>query len=162
MKKTLYVAASALALLSLASCGNKSCNGNSCGDKGDRNEIYTGVLPAADADGVRYVLQLDYDDDHNYTDGDYDLVETYLKADSTATTGYRDDKSFKSEGDFTVTDNAGQKVYKLVPDVKDSQAGSTVTPLYFIADNDSTLTLVNSNLERSANPDLNYSLKLSK
>lgn len=165
MKKTVLGMA-ALAALSLASCGgnNSKCNGAAgCDSKCDEKvEIFSGVLPAADAEGVRYTLKLEYDDDHNFTDGDYDLDETYLVADSTATDGMRADKSFKSEGDFSVTDKDGKKVYKLVPDVKDSNPEATLTPMYFVLDNDSTLTLVNDKLERAANPDMNYSLKLAK
>ncbi|MBD5290549.1 MAG: copper resistance protein NlpE [Bacteroides sp.] len=161
MKKTVYVAAAALAVLTLSACGNKTCNNGKCGRQGDRKELYTGVLPAADTDGIRYTLSLDYDDDHNFTDGDYDLIETYIASDSTSFTGYRDLKSFKSEGDFTVSDNAGKKVLRLVQDVRDSQPGSTSTPIYFLVDSDSTLVMVNADLELPTRPG-DYTLRLAK
>lgn len=163
MKKTFYILAAALSMVSMAACsGNQKSSGDHKGTAGDKKEIYTGVLPAADADGVRYALELEYDDDHNYTDGDYDLLETYLEADTTSTLGFKDGKSFKSEGDFTVMDKDGQKYLKLVQDVDDSQQGSNAGPMYFLVESDSTIVMVNSDLQKSENPDMNYTLKLSK
>lgn len=163
MKKSIFIAAAAISLMSMAACtGNQKSNGDSKFADGDKKELYTGVLPAADTDGVRYALQLDYDDDHNYTDGDYDLLETYLEADTTSALGFKDGKSYKSEGDFTVMDKDGNKYLKLVQDVKDSQAGSNVGPMYFLVESDSTIVMVNSDLQKAENPEMNYTLKLSK
>ncbi len=162
MKKLriLGAAAAVLAVAGLASCdGAKK---NDAGQDKDRVEMYTGILPAADADGVRYDLRLDYDDDHNFTDGDYDLRETYLTADSTAVSGYADGKSFLSEGDFTVNKQDGKTYLKLVQDIKDSQAGSNVGPMYFLVESDSTLVLVNDRLQKAENPDMNYTLRLAR
>lgn len=163
MKKFVYLAAAAMSVVAMSACsGNKSCDGNKACDgkmkKGDM--VYTGVLPAADTDGVRYTLKLDYDDDNNKK-GDYDLVETYLATDTTATNGYRDDKSFTSEGDFTVIAKEGKDYLQLVQDVKDSMQGSATT-LNFLVENDSTLVLVNSDFQKSETPGLNYTLKLVK
>lgn len=160
--------AAAMTMLALAACSNNngSCTKDCDGKKGDKEEVYTGILPTADAEGVRYTLKLEYDDDHNYTDGDYDLVEVYLANDSTSATGYKDSARFKSEGDFTVIngtgDNASKKYLKLVQDAKDSAAGSNAGPIYFLVESDSTLVMVNSHLEESSNPGLNYTLKLVK
>lgn len=164
MKKIFYGIAAAFAVVAMASCGNSgkgNCGKDSCEGKceDDCVKVYAGVLPAADAEGVRYDLKLEFDKDDNCLKGDYELRETYLEADSVGT---KDGKSFRSEGDFTVTDKDGKKVYKLVQDMKDSEAGSAVGPMYFVVDNDSTITLVNENLERAVNPDMNYSLTLSK
>ncbi|MBD5281068.1 MAG: copper resistance protein NlpE [Bacteroides sp.] len=159
MKKIIYVAAAALSMMSMAACnGNQKASGDAQ-KAGDKLEIYTGVLPAADCDGIRYALQLKYDDDHNYTDGDYDLLETYLVSDSV---GNRDDKSFKSEGDFSVMEKNGNKYLKLVQDRDDSQQGSADSPMYFLVESDSTIVMVNSDLQKSDAPGLNYTLKLSK
>ncbi len=173
MKKSVFFAATAIAMMSMVACsgnnGKNSCDGNgSCGTCNNpcKDQVYTGVLPAADAAGVRYTLTLDYDDDHNYTDGDYDLIETYLVTDSVSATGYKDGQSFKSEGDFTVIkgsgENQGKTYLKLVQDVKDSAKGSNSGPMYFLVESDSTVVMVNSQLEQSVNPDLNYTLKLVK
>lgn len=167
MKKTLLTMAAGMALLAFGACsGNKTCdNEKGCCKDGDRKEMYSGILPAADADGIRYSLELEFDDDDNYQKGDYDLVETYLKADSTANLGVADLKSFKSEGDFTVIKGEGadaSKTYlKLVQDTKDSDQGSNSGPLYFYVENDSTLVLVGADLQPAASG-LNYSLKRVK
>lgn len=170
MRKLIFGAA-AMTLLALSACsnGNGSCAADkNCGDckKGDKEAVYTGVLPAADVDGIRYTLKLDYDDDNNYTDGDYDLVEVYFVGDSTSATGYKDSARFKSEGDFKVIngtgDNASKKYIKLVQDVKDSSAGSNADVMYFLVQSDSTLVMVNSDLQESTTPGLNYTLKLVK
>lgn len=160
MKKPFYLAAAALAMLAMsACCGNKSCNNGNCEKMDDMT--YTGVVPAADGPGIRYTLKLDYEDDKNNMEGDYDLVESYLEADSVATNGVKDNVSYKSEGDFTVVEQNGKKYLKLVKDAKDS-APEAAANLYFEVTNDSTITMVNAELQPAANDSLNYSLKLVK
>lgn len=160
MRKTIFLAAAAVAVLGIA-----SCSGNKCGDKGcnagmEEDKVYTGVLPAADNEaGIRYTLKLDYDDDKNFKEGDYDLVETVLATDSVA--GVKDGESYKSEGDFTVVEQNGKKYLKLVKDVKDSHANAS-NNLYFEVASDSTLTMVNAEFQPAANDSLNYTLKLVK
>ena len=158
MKKMILGAAS-LAMVMMAACSGSpktELPGNT------KDEVYTGVLPAADADGVRYTLKLDYDSDK--PGGDYDLVEVYLVGDSTSATGYKDGARFKSKGDFTVMDgtgaNSAKKYLKLTQDAKDSSKGSAGGPMYFLVDSDSTLVMVNAELEQSAMPGMNYTLKL--
>lgn len=160
MKKMIFMFA-AVAAMCLAACsGNCDKSAGKVGKTDDK--VYSGVLPAADADGVRYTLKLDYSDDHNYTTGDYDLVEVYLQSDTTSFIGYKDGAGFKSEGDFSVINGQGEnsntKYLKLVQDVKDSSAGSNAGPIYFRIDNDSTLTMVNAQLEAPTTP--GYTLKL--
>lgn len=161
MRKTIYMMAAVAAILGMAACSG-NCGSNSGCARGDREEVYTGVLPAADCEGIRYVLRLDFDDDNNWQDGDYDLLETYVGVDTVATASIKDVNSYDSEGDFTVINgegaNAGKKYLKLVKNARKSSQGAS-DELYFEVDNDSTITLVNSNLERAATP-LNYSLKL--
>lgn len=125
------------------------------------DQMYTGVLPAADGPGIRYTLKVDYDDDKNNMAGDYDLIETYLAADSVAPNGVKDNVSYKSEGDFTVVDQNGKKYLKLVKDAKDSHPQAS-SDLYFEVSSDSTLTMVNAQLEPAVSDSLNYTLKLVK
>lgn len=160
MRKPFYLAAAAVAMFAMASCsGNKSCEGGSCSKMED--QMYTGVLPAADGPGIRYTLKVDYDDDKNNMAGDYDLIETYLAADSVAPNGVKDNVSYKSEGDFTVVDQNGKKYLKLVKDAKDSHPQAS-SDLYFEVSSDSTLTMVNAQLEPAVSDSLNYTLKLVK
>ena len=153
--------ASALAVMMLGACAD---NNKSCSARGSDKDVmtYTGLLPAADVAGVRYMLTLDYDDDN--AKGDYDLVEVYVASDTTSASGYRDVSSYKSEGDFTVIDGtgdkAGKKYLKLVKDAKDSSAGAVSGPLYFLVDSDSKLVMVNDSLQPSETPGLNYTLTI--
>lgn len=159
MKKIVLMAGAALAALGFASCDSKTCTAdNSAVTAQEKNvdAVYTGVLPAADADGVRYTLLLDYDNKDK--DGDYTLVETYIKADTAATLGYVDVNSYVSEGDFTVEQKDGKSYLKLVKDAKDSSTGSADN-LFFVIDSDSAITLANQNLEVSTTPGMNYTLK---
>ncbi|MDE7440583.1 MAG: copper resistance protein NlpE N-terminal domain-containing protein [Muribaculaceae bacterium] len=158
MKKTLMFAAAAVAVLGMASCDD--CHKGKCDNKEQEVKIYTGFLPAADVEGVRYTLMLDYDDDHEgLSKGDYDMVETYVMADSL---GYKDERSFKSEGDFQQISREGKNYLKLVEDTKGLTPGSKASPLYFYVESDSTLVMVNEDLQPSETPGLNYTLKLVK
>ncbi len=158
MKKMIYFAAAAMSVLSLAACSGNKCGDGKCADRPD--EIYSGVLPAADADGISYTLKLDYDDDKGNQAGDYDLNETVLTADST---GFQHKATYLSEGDFTVMEKDGKKYIKLVKDAKESNA-SAANSLTFLVSSDSTLTMVNEQTLEAA-PDsvgMNYTLKLTK
>lgn len=156
MKKTFVLATAALAMLSMAACsGEKSCKGEACSKDSKNDVVYTGVMPAADCDGIRYTLLLDYDDD--MTDGDYKLVETYIQGDTLSPIGYTDIKSFASEGDFTVNKQNGKTYLKLQEETKNPSATALTT--YFIVDSDSTITMANSDLEASTLPGMNYTLK---
>lgn len=161
MKKLILGTAILASLCAMSACSsNDNCKDKSCKASDADEMVYTGVLPAADADGVRYTLKLDYDD--NFREGDYDLVETYLKGDTTATAGFNDEKSFKSEGDFKVVEKDGMKYLRLIAKARKKSAGSKADNLCFMVDSDSTLTLVNDSLESSTNAALNYTLKLVK
>lgn len=163
MKKMILGAAS-LAMVMMAACSGSpktQLPGNTVNTK---DEVYTGVFPAADAGGVRYTLKLDYDDDSADKGGDYYLVEVYLVGDSTSATGYKDGARFKSKGDFSVMDgtgdNAAKKYIKLTQDAGDSAKGSNGGPMYFLVKSDSTLVMVNAELEQSVMPGMNYTLEL--
>lgn len=154
--------ASAVAVMMAASCSGNSNKCNTCdGDKcaaevEDKTEVFSGVLPAADAAGVRYTLKLEYDNTKDSVKGDYDLQEVYLVAEN-GTEVLKDSVQVKSDGDFAGFEKDGKKYLCLTDDDKTSSA-----PLYFLVDSDSTITLVNSELEPSATPDLNYTLKIVK
>lgn len=178
MKKTIYYISLAAVLAVMASCkGNceKACTGKAentkdvqCEKKScvkDDKRTYSGIIPAADVSGIRYILTLDYDDD-NPIKGEYTLKEIYIETDSADSKGEHETKKFKSEGDFTIESGTGNKegkrYLKLLQDYKDSAKGTNAGPIYFEIGSDTTLTMVNSQLEPSANPQLNYTLKLCK
>lgn len=158
MKKIMILAASAAMLIGATACSEKN---NSAPVGQNEKLVYTGVLPAADVEGIRYTLTLDYDQDDNNMKGDFDLVETYFSTDSVAPMGVKDFLSVRSEGDFVVETKEGKKYLKLVADPKESDSKADKAPVYFLAESDSTLVLVNNELEKPTAPGLNYTLKLT-
>lgn len=153
--KAIYLLA--IGALAMTACSNNRQSAHSNTD-GNRDEVYTGVMPAADAAGIRYTLHLDYDDDHNFTDGDYDLTETYIAGDTTAMLGYKDLNSFRTEGDFTVeTGIPADKTAKYIKLVPDRKYGSAQA-MCFLISSDSTLTLLDAQLAVPQTPGLNYTL----
>lgn len=157
MNKLVYYAAAALSVVSMAACSGKKCGEGKCAERAD--EVYSGVLPAADADGISYTLKLEYDDDKDNKAGDYELNETVLGSDSV---GLNHKATYLSEGDFTTVEKDGKKYLKLVKDAKESNASASDS-MIFLVSSDSTLTMVNDSFE--AAPDsagLNYTLKLMK
>ncbi|MDE5967465.1 MAG: copper resistance protein NlpE N-terminal domain-containing protein, partial [Muribaculaceae bacterium] len=151
MKKAILFVTAALAMVGMVACSSNDCSKGSCDKaKCDNDQIYTGILPAADCDGIRYSLKLDYDD--NGQKGDYDLIEVYLESDTTTVTGIKDSVAYKSEGDFTVVEKDGKKYLKLVKDAKDSNAQAS-DELYFEV-GEGTITMVNSDYEAAAMPEL--------
>ncbi|MBD5215108.1 MAG: copper resistance protein NlpE [Bacteroidales bacterium] len=163
MKKSMMLAAACAAVLTFASCAGKQATDQTATNAPatatamvDKVVAYTGVTPAADCDGIRYDLKLEYDADDNYTEGDYNLVETYL-TDRNAGTG----TTFRSEGDFKVVNRDGKNYIKLEPDAKDSDQGATTTATYFLIGDDDSLTLVNYDFELPINP-ADYTLTVVK
>lgn len=153
MKHSFIYLTAAAAVLAMSACNNRTecaAAGAACTNDRDVDKVYTGVLPAADADGIRYTLLLDYNDEGN--GGDYDMVQTYFANDST---GVNDIATFVAEGDFTVAATpAGGKYLKL--------DGNGAGDMYFLVDNDSEITMTDASLEAPATPGLNYTLKAAK
>ncbi|MDE6042435.1 MAG: copper resistance protein NlpE N-terminal domain-containing protein [Muribaculaceae bacterium] len=165
MKKVLFLMLAVAASLGIASCDNSGAKaqanaGN--GKGGDKSVLYTGILPAADVQGILYTVKLDFDDDHNYTDGDFVMVENYLAYDSVAASGLRDAATAYSEGDFYKESKVvnGQKVdyLRLVPDAKDGLGVADSAPTYFVMNADGSITLTTQDLTVSTVPGLNYTL----
>jgi len=153
MKTICYLAAALSLPLAITACdsGHRYAPGTHV-----KEIVYTGTLPAADVSGIHYTLHLDYDDDHNYTDGDYRMYETYVNADTAALSGSRDLRTIRSEGDFTVekgivADN-NLPYIKLVPDVRDSGPGVSAQPVYFAITSDSTLVMLGADMSMPGRP----------
>lgn len=155
----------ALALITIGTLYLVSCSDQKV-PKSDRNDdseerLYTGLLPAADTDGIRYTLHLEYDEDHNFKGGEYHLIQTYLVEDTTQNMHTRDIHSSNAEGTFEQISGSGDdyalKYIKLTPD-----RNSNGDRLYFLIESDSTLVLVDEQLKPSQNPQLNYTLRRVK
>lgn len=159
MKKNMIFAAALAALVSLGACSGDKDHGKCHGkDKGEcakkecckkADKTYTGVLPAADAYGVRYTLTLDFDEKNG---GDYDLVQTYFNIDST---GVVDVASFVSEGDFTTGKTAAGVDYI-------NLKGKGADEMYFVAEGDSAIVMTDATYTPAATPGVNYTLKAAK
>ena len=156
MKKTFYIASAAVAVLAMASCSSDKKTNNQVEAQPvveNVTEVYSGILPAADADGFQYTLVLDYDADDNFAEGDFDLTQTVVAVDSTSTTGFAaTDQKFVTKGDFDVFTKDGKKYLKLTSDANENDI------TYFQVTSDSTVILVNIDLEQPAVPGLNYTL----
>ena len=158
MKKILVMGLAAVATLGIASCDNQVKPSG----EGDKDVLYSGILPAADAQGIIYTLRLEYDADHNYTDGDFAMVENYLQYDSVAASGLKEAVTSYSEGDFKKeskqVDGATVEYIRLIPDAKEGLGAASTTETYFVVNADGSLTMVGPDLQKSEVPGLNYTL----
>lgn len=151
MKNNLIYVAAMAAVAALGACTGKQAALPADADGDGTDKVYTGVLPSADAAGVRYTVLLDYDDDGN--GGDYDMVQTYFTTDSVG--NIVDIASFAEDGDFTVgTENGGKKYLKFT--------GDGASEVFFLVDTDSTIVMTDASLVPSTTPGLNYTLKSAR
>lgn len=155
MKKIFYAAA-AVAMMSMAACSNNNQKNEAVEEAAAEvsEQVYSGVLPAADAEGIQYILKLVYGEDG--ANGEYQLEETYLVTDSVST---KDAVGVDSKGTFTVENNNDNKYIKLVQDTTEA---ANAQPMFFLVASDSTITLVNAELQPAENTELNYTLTLVK
>ncbi|MBO4986018.1 MAG: copper resistance protein NlpE N-terminal domain-containing protein [Bacteroides sp.] len=154
MKKVMMFAALVAALVSCQSKGNQAAtelleDGVLAIAENDSSAVivYEGILPAADGPGIEYVLSVDSIGPNG--ESGYTLVTTYLDAN-----GPGKNQSFVSKGKKEViqkqVNNKPKKAIKLTPNDGDA-------PIYFVIVNDTTLRLVNDNLQESVS-DLNYDI----
>lgn len=159
MNKTILLGLAAVAALGFASCDTATTsNGATQTGKGDKDVLYSGILPSADAMGTVYTLKLEYDDDHNYTDGDFVMIENTLASDTTTATGFSEAATSYTEGDFTKESKqvGGTTIeyIRLAPDAKDALGTPSAASMYFIVNADGSLTMVGADLQQPAIPDL--------
>lgn len=157
MKKIVYCLAVALALVA---CNGKNtgkgaaadttavaADSDSTAQKADSvaagdSLVFTGTLPAADCDGIRYHLALDQQKKH------FTLKEDYMEsADKVKDTFYE-------KGTVAEIAKDDKKALKL-------DTGTKGDELYFLEKDANTLTLVSEDLEESVTGG-NYNLKLEK
>lgn len=111
--------------------------------------VYEGILPAADVSGIKYVLKI-FSRRHS-GDGTFILKQTYLGTGKTDETFTTTGKRYTHRGD---ANDINATVWQMVSD-----DGNEI--FNFLYENDSTLVLLNKDLERSDSR-LNYTLHLVK
>ena len=163
MKKTVLMGIAAIASLGFAACSNSNATSNAVQPKGgDKEVLYSGILPAADAQGTVYTLKLEFDDDHNYTDGDYTMVENTLVADTTVASGLKEAATSYTKGDFRKESKQVNGVtveyIRLYPDAKDALGTPSASSMYFVVNPDGSLTMTGADLQKAANTEMNYTL----
>ncbi len=155
-----------MASLGFTACNNTCDSSKTCSKGNDKEVLYSGVLPAADADGTVYTLKLEFDEEHNYTDGDFTMVETSMVTDTVSVQGMKVVATSYSKGDFRkeskVVDGATVDYIRLVPDAKDALGTPSASSDYFIINADESLTMVGADLQKAVNPEMNYTLTVVK
>ena len=149
MKKLFLTATAAVALVAMVACSGKKAEAteeNADATATTVKAAYTGILPAADCDGVWYTLQLNGDK--------YDMIETYFALDTAANAGINELVSVKSEGTVENLEKGGFNYIKLTPSTQDAA-------ICFLNATDSTLIMLNAELETPAAPDF-YTLNIVK
>ncbi len=151
MKKFYYLYAAGL--VALASCSSNTQKSAEATDATEEtveavtNEVvYSGVLPAADTEGVEYTVNFVYNPESE-TDGTFTMTQVYMSETDPAT--------FDSKGSFSVKtgtpQSADQQYFVLAAE------GTPADTTYFVVTNDNTITLVGRDLTPSVT-DLNYDL----
>ena len=128
----------------LLSCQSKTAKNVSVDNEPaqcEHTQVYKGLLPAADCSGIEYTLGIDTVNDS------YHLTTVYIDAEGTGK-----NLSFTSEGKRSMTYRGegedARVFYKLTPCGKDTAS------VYFMVVNDSTLRLVNADLQEPTNKTL--------
>ncbi len=157
MKKVMMIAAIAAAL---ASCQSKGTQDNvskdetattTANDNSTNLSVYEGIVPAADGPGIRYVLSVD--NVNSEKEGTYTLVTTYLDSE-----GAGKENSFTSKGTKQIIRKEVNKVTKTALKLTSDNGDA---PVYFLIVNDTTLRLVNEDLQE-AESGLKYDITLIK
>lgn len=154
MKKTFLLGLAVAGALGFTACNNSNATSNAAQSKGgsDKEVLYSGILPAADAQGTIYTLKLEFDDDHNYTDGDFVMIENSLVSDTVAMSGLKEVATSYTEGDFRKESKTveGETVeyIRLIPDAKDALGTASASSLYFVMNSDGSLTMVGEDLQK--------------
>lgn len=148
MRKLLVFSGIMAMLLSCQSKTTKSASMDSEAVQCEQSQVYKGVLPAADCSGIEYTLSI------NAANDNYHLTTVYIDAE-----GAGKNVSFTSEGKRSMIhrgegENA-QTFYKLAPSGKDTAS------VYLMVVNDSTLRLVNADLQEPTNKAL-YDIVMSE
>ena len=141
MKKLLVYSGIMAVLLSCQSKTAKNVSVDNETAQCEHTQVYKGLLPAADCSGIEYTLGIDTVNDS------YQLTTVYIDAEGTGK-----NLSFTSEGKRSMIHRGegedARVFYKLTPCGKDTAS------VYFMVVNDSTLRLVNADLQEPTNKTL--------
>ena len=141
MKKLLVFSGIMAVLLSCQSKTAKNVSVDNEPAQCEHTQVYKGLLPAADCSGIEYTLGIDTLNDS------YHLTTVYIDAEGTGK-----NLSFTSEGKRSMIHRGegedARVFYKLPPCGKDTAS------VYFMVVNDSTLRLVNADLQEPTNKTL--------
>ena len=141
MKKLLVYSGIMAVLLSCQSKTAKNVSVDNETAQCEHSLVYKGLLPAADCSGIEYTLCIDTVNDS------YHLTTVYIDAEGTGK-----NLSFTSEGKRSMIHRGegedARVFYKLTPCGKDTAS------VYFMVVNDSTLRLVNADLQEPTNKTL--------
>ena len=155
--KAYYISA-ALMICALAACSNKNTQTETTTTAEETTAqeethavTYTGTLPAADCDGIKYTLTFTPTDHDN---GTYALEQVYL-TEPNATT-------FNESGDYQIIDHDGKQYIRT--EKKPASAGSTAGDVaYYVMASDSTIVLTGPDFEMPAPAMVDlYTLTLTK
>lgn len=156
MKKLLLILAASAAIVACKNGNaNQSANNEAVNDSLPTDTtsadslVYEGVTPAADAEGIKYNLAFVKDSTNGFR-----LTESYMQNDSVteSTENYKGKYAVVTKKDK----DGKEKTYYQFPTGKQDK-------LTFLALNDSTLRMVNSNFEEAvATEGMSYDLKLKK
>ena len=149
MKKLFLTVTAAVAIVAMAACSGKKAEATETTTDATETGVkaaYTGILPAADCDGIWYTLQIN--------DGKYDMIETYFALDTAEVSGINELLSVKSEGAAETVQKGAYSYIKLTPSTQDAT-------MCFLNATDSTLIMLNSDLETPTAPEL-YTLNIVK
>jgi hypothetical protein len=148
MKKTVFMLIACMAMM--ASCNNGKTTTAEAGDAATTDSVvYEGMTPAADCYGINYRLVMSQDSTMGFT-----MAQSYMKSETEA------DTTFNYQGvavAATKTVDGKENNYLKFPIAENDTT-------YFLVLNDSTLRMVNSDLEEAVmqNGDMLYDLKLVK
>lgn len=142
MQKTYLLLAAAAMSVAATACQKKTETiAETTPEKTEVTTEFTGTVPGADVDAIRYAVSFTTDNDST---GTYTMTTEYVQGDSITQT-------FDEKGDFATFSKDGETYVKL-----GDGAGAT----YFRCDADTAITMVNADLEASVTAD--YTLTKTK
>lgn len=148
MKKTLFMLTACIAMMASCNNGKTKATTETEDTTATDSVVYEGMLPSADSYGISYRLVMAQDSTMGFS-----LSESYMKSETEV------DTTFSYQGNAvadTKTVDGKDNNYLKLPTAENDTT-------YFLVLNDSTLRMVNADLEEAVKQEgLSYDLKLVK